>query len=332
MTNNQFFYSLTPDRVLEAVERADLKTTGVCYALNSLENRVYEVELEDRSRVVGKFYRPGRWPDETILDEHRLLLALQKEEIPVCAPIVFGESPSTLHHTEEGIRFTLFPRTGGRSPDEILRDDYEQLGRLLARIHNISAAIDLKHRPTLSPQYYGRDNLELILERCQMPAGLAGRYRHAVERFIDIAEEEFKARLSGIKQFVTHADCHRANLLRGNDGFFFLDFDDSAIAPAVQDVWLLLPSRVKDCPSELESFLSGYEAFREFDPRQLGLIEVLRGLRYIRYAGWIASRMEDPAFKKAFPEFGSESYWEGQMLDILEQVELIERETNRVYH
>ncbi|PID38816.1 MAG: serine/threonine protein kinase [Proteobacteria bacterium] len=320
----RFFFSLTPEQILDAVESAGEQTTGVCYALNSLENRVYEVELEGGGRVVGKFYRPGRWSDETIRDEHRLLAALAEHEIPVCAPLRFGDPRDTLHHTREGIRFALFPRMGGRSPDELFADDYHQLGRLLAQIHNVSASLELQHRPALTPQTYGRDRLDDILAFGDMPAALEQRYAATVERLIELGEQRYARALEGTRLFVAHADCHRANLLR-RDGFYFLDFDDAAVAPAAQDLWLLLPARPTDCPKELEELLEGYEQFRSFDQRQLGLIEVLRGLRYVRYVGWVARRYEDPAFSRAFPHFGSETYWQQQLIDVAEQVELLER-------
>ncbi len=314
----EHFYTLTPELVLDAVERSGHFTTGLCYALNSLENRVYEVELEDRSRVVGKFYRPGRWSEETIRDEHRTLAALAEAEIPVCAPTAFDDG-DTLHTTEDGIFFALFPRTGGRSPDELIGDQFEQLGRLLGRIHNVTASLGLKHRPEISPQTYGDDCLEAILQHTEMPMGVLHRYSDAVKRLADLGRQRFE----GVETFAAHGDCHRANLLFGSQGWFFLDFDDMGIAPAVQDMWLLLPARAADCPRELDLLLEGYEQFRDFDHRTLGLIEVLRGLRYVRYAAWIARRWEDPAFPRAFPDWGTDRYWESQVADIYEQLALL---------
>jgi Ser/Thr protein kinase RdoA (MazF antagonist) len=345
------FFSLTPERVLEAVERANYQTTGVCYALNSLENRVYEVELEAdeaelRQRVVAKFYRPGRWSRQTILDEHRLLLALEQAEIPVCSPIAMWDG-ETLATTPEGIFFALFPRVGGRSPDELQIDEYEQLGRLIARIHNVSASLGLAHRPELSPATYGRGCLDTILENAKMSAGVEHRYRAACEQLIDIAAQRF----DGVERQLLHADCHRANLLRGRasgsrgngsrgheggnngggrDAFFFLDFDDSAVGPTVQDLWLLLPARPNDCPAELDELLTGYEQFRDFDRSTLRLVEVLRGLRYIRYAAWITERWNDPAFQRAFPHYGTDNYWEAQTSDVNEQLRLLLSEQQMV--
>lgn len=311
------FFSLTPDRVLRAVEEGGHATTGRCYALGSLENRVYDVELENGSRVVAKFYRPGRWTRESILDEHRLLFALADAEIPACAPFAFPDG-STLRATREGIWFALFPRVGGRSPDDLALADYEQLGRLLGRIHTVSAALDLPHRPELSPHTYGRQALADILERRILPPGVRHRYVDLVERLVAVAEKRFQ----GVETFVVHADCHRGNLLFGPSGWFFLDFDDAARGPAVQDLWLLLPSRPAQSPAELEALLSGYERFRKFDRGTLGLIEILRALRYVRYAAWIATRWEDPSFPRAFPHYGTDAYWEAQVADLDEQLRL----------
>jgi Ser/Thr protein kinase RdoA (MazF antagonist) len=310
------FFSLTPEAVLSAVERAGQGTTGLCYPLGSLENRVYEVELEDSSRVVVKFYRPGRWGRDTILDEHRLLAALGDAEIPVCAPLPLAGG-DTLTQTADGIFFTLFPRTGGRSPDELTGDAYAQLGRLLARIHNVSAHLGLVNRPTLSPATYGMECLATIeAARGGLPLGLAADYRRAVSQLVDLCTPLF----AEAETFVVHADCHRGNLLYGREGWFFLDFDDMARGPAVQDLWLLLPARAADCPQELEAMLTGYRQFRPLAASSLRLIEGLRGLRYVRYAAWVASRWDDPAFPRAFAEHGTEAYWQRQLTDLYEQI------------
>jgi Ser/Thr protein kinase RdoA (MazF antagonist) len=321
-TISRDFFSLTPERVLDAIEHSGRHTTGAVYALGSLENRVYDVELEDRSRVIGKFYRPGRWGRETILDEHQLLQALAEAEIPVCAPLPFPDG-TTLHETPEGISFALFPRVGGRHPEELSIEEYEQVGRLLARIHNVAASLDLSHRPAITPETYGVECLQTILELSSMAEGTRHRYQGSAERLIEIGRQRY----SGIDcSHVVHGDCHRANLLQDRGVFFFLDFDDMAFAPPSQDLWLLLPSRPADCPELVDVLVEGYEQFRPFDHRTLRLVEVLRGLRYIRYAAWIAARWDDPAFQRAFPQFGTDSYWEAQFVDVDEQVRLLERE------
>jgi len=312
------FYSLMPDTVLASVEEAGARTTGLCYALNSLENRVYEIELEDRSRVVAKFYRPGRWSFDAIMDEHRMLAALVDQEIPCCAPTPFSDG-ETIHTTQDGIFFSIFPKIGGRSPDELhsAHDHYAQIGRLLARIHNVGAGIELKHRPDISPKVYGTDRLELILSKASIAPGVSARYVAAVQALVVLGDQMYR----GVECIPLHGDCHRANLLHDQQ-WFFLDFDDMGIGPAVQDLWLLLPGRASECAAELEQMLEGYEQFREIDPGTIRLIELLRGLRYVRYAGWVAERWDDPAFKRAFPAWGSDRYWEGQTADVMEQVAL----------
>lgn len=318
MQELQHFFSLTPERVLGAVERIGESTTGLCYALNSLENRVYEVELENRRRVVAKFYRPGRWSQETIADEHRLLLRLVEEEIPACGPLEFPDG-STLQRTEEGIWFAVFPRRGGRAPEELGDLELEQLGRLLGRIHNIAAATELSHRPALSPKTYGSDCLAIILERAELSPGVRERYADAVRRLVALAEPMF----AGVPTQPVHADFHRGNILHTPEGWLVLDFDDMAWAPAVQDFWLVLPGRPSECPREVEALVRGYEQFRAFDHATLHLIEHLRALRYVRYAAWIAARWDDPSFPRAFPQWGTDNYWENQLADLNDQLGII---------
>ncbi len=315
------FFTLTPERVLEAVEEAGQRTTGLCYALNSLENRVFEVELDGGTRLVGKFYRPGRWSRAAILEEHRLLAALVENEIPAVAPLAFADG-ETLRQTPEGIWFALFPRCGGRCPEELDLAEYRELGRLLGRIHNVAARQQLQHRPLITPATYGREALAVILSHAPMPDVLRERYSAAVSALVALGERAF----AGVGLQPLHGDCHKGNLLRGRDGFFFLDFDDLGVGPAAQDLWLLLPGRRRDSRAELEALLEGYELFRAFERPTLRLIEILRGLRYVRYAAWIAQRWRDPSFPRAFPDFGGETYWHNQIADLYEQLRVIEDE------
>lgn len=313
------FFSLTPEHVLAAAETVGERTTGLCYPLGSLENRVYEIELDSGERVVAKFYRPGRWGEAALRDEHRLLRALVQLEVPVCAPRPFP-SGDTLAQTRAGIWFTVFPRTGGRSPDELTLDEFAQLGRLLGRIHNASAALGLEARPALSPATYGTGCLQTLIGSGLLTPSAQGPITQAVERLVAATTAAF----AQSAQLVVHADCHRGNLLRGRDGFFFLDFDDMASGPAVQDLWLLLPARPADCPQELAAMLAGYRQFRAFDGRELRLIEGLRGLRYVRYAAWVASRYDDPAFRRVFTDFGTEVFWQRLQNDLYEQLALLQ--------
>lgn len=313
------FYSLTPDEVLTAVEVSGHRTTGRCYALNSLENRVYDVELEEGDRVIVKFYRPGRWSKATILDEHRFLRACKDHEIPVCAPSVFPDG-STLQQTDAGIYYGHFPRVGGRAPDEMLPDDLEQLGRYIGRIHRLGASLDISHRPRLDPEVYGTRSLQVIMAQSTMSPGIRARYEAAANELITLAKDLWR----DVEMLPIHADLHRGNILKHpNTGWMLLDFDDMAIGPAVQDFWLLLPSRPVDCPNERDALLKGYEQFCAFDESSLRLVEVLRGLRYLRYAAWICERWTDPAFPRAFPQFGTDAYWEAQWIDLYEQIQAL---------
>lgn len=315
------FESLTPERILVAAEAAGGRATGRTWDLGALENRVSEVEMEEGPRRVVKFYRPGRHSTAAILDEHRLLKALAEDEIPVVPPLSLADG-RTLVEEPDGHRYAVFPKAPGRAPDELNLEEYGRIGELLARLHNVSSSLDLPHRPALSPSTYGAAAIERTLSLCSMPAGTRSRYEDAARRLVAAAERLF-ADVEG-PLFVVHADCHRGNVLSAQGRFFFLDFDDAARAPAVQDLWLLLPGRPRDHRAEVDAWIEGYEVFRPFDERTLDLVEALRGLRYLRYAAWIAERHADPAFKRAFPQFGTGGYWEGLVGDLHEQLVLLE--------
>ncbi len=321
------YFTLVPDEVLAAVEQFGGRTTGLCYPLGSLENRVYEVEREDGSRVVAKFYRPQRHSEAALLDEHRLLAALVDSEVPVCAPLLLPDGRS-LAQTEQGIYFTVFPRTGGRSPEELSDAQFAQLGRLLARMHNVSASLKLQHRPPLTPQTYGTQCLAAIVARDCLQPEIRQAYCEAVHMLVEAATPL----LADLPTFVVHADCHRGNLLNGRDGWFFLDFDDMAVGPAVQDLWLLLPARPSECPQQLEALVQGYEQFRPFDRRSLRCIEALRGLRYVCYAAWIASRWEDQTFVRTYAEWGTLAYWQRQVTDLYTQIRLLQAAATQSEH
>lgn len=317
--SGESFFRLSPDRVLEAVESGGFVPSGHCFALNALENRVYDVRLEDGRHVVAKFYRPGRWSREAILDEHRMLFALREAEIPVCAPIRCDDG-ATLHATG-GIHFALWPRTGGRSPDELRDGEIEVLGRLLARIHGVAEAVAIPHRRTLGTRELAEEPLALLEERGFLPPACRARYRAAVAEVVRVYDE----RASGIALQPIHGDCHLGNLLRGDEGWFFLDFDDMVVGPAVQDVWMLLPGRDAEAARQRRVFVDAYRQFRSFDERSWALVEPLRSLRFISYAGWIAKRWDDPCFPDAFPHFGTDDYWENETRDLEEQLDRIAR-------
>jgi len=313
----EFFFRLSPERVLQAVEAAGHVPSGHCFALNALENRVYDVRLEDGNHVVAKFYRPGRWARETILDEHRLLAALVEAEIPVCAPLSFPDG-DTLHEVED-IHYAIWPRTGGRSPDELSDDQIEVLGRLMARIHAIAADLGAPNRRILDPESVPLEALELLEDGDWLPPSCGARYVRAVESLVDV----YRERSRGVELQPIHGDCHAGNLLRGDDGWFFLDFDDMVVGPPVQDVWMLVPGRDAEADRQRRLLVESYRQFRDFDEGSFSLIEPLRGFRFVFYAGWIAKRWQDPAFPDAFPHFGTDQYWETETRDLEELVERI---------
>jgi Ser/Thr protein kinase RdoA (MazF antagonist) len=311
---SNFFYDLTPDIILQAVTESGFDPTGHCMTLNSYENRVYDLKLSDDSHIIVKFYRPGRWSETQIKEEHDFLLEIQAEEIPVCAPLGFPDQ-QTIHQIE-GIYFAVWPRTGGRACDELSDMDLQILARLLARIHNIGAAKKAEYRIELTGKTYGLEPLQFLEEHGFLPAQYKTRFRNAVEEIAAMYDHLSK----DVPFHRIHGDCHLGNLLHGREGWFFLDFDDFLRGPAVQDVWMLVPARDREGLRQREVFLEAYQQFRDFDSSWLRLIEPLRGLRYIRYAAWIAQRWDDPAFPAAFPHFGTDDYWQKETSDLEEVI------------
>ncbi len=318
------FLSLTPQKVLQAVEASGVRVNPLCYPLNSFENRVYEVECEDRTRVIAKFYRPGRWTRAQILEEHRFLAELGAAEIPVCPtrPFPDGETLSSIDH----ILYCLFHRTGGRAPDELDEALAERLGRLTARIHNVGAAAEAPHRVELSGDTMAREALDFLEANKRLPARLEPRYLDAANVIADTADE----RMRGVELHRIHGDLHAGNLLLRDGVFHVLDFDDMMTGPAVQDLWLLLPGRDAFTQRLRGIFVGAYEELRRFDRGTLRLIEPLRGLRMIHYAAWIARRWHDPIFPRTFVHFGTEAYWEEQTRDLEELVTVMRGEDGGV--
>jgi Ser/Thr protein kinase RdoA (MazF antagonist) len=312
------FLSLTPEKVLAAVEAAGLVTRPVCYPLNSFENRVYEIELADGGRVVAKFYRPGRWSEEQILEEHRFLAELDAEEIPVCPVRAFPDG-STLHSIE-GIFYSLADRRGGRAPDELDGALARRLGMLVGRLHTVAARRPAPSRPALTADHYVRRNLAWLVEHATLPRHLEDRYLAAAGAIADAADRG----MEGVPTHRLHADLHLGNVLLRDGLLRVLDFDDMVSGPAVQDLWLALPGRDDETLWLRQLFLEGYEHFRLFDRSTLRLIEPLRGLRLVRYAVWLARRWHDPAFQAAWPHFGTEEYWRQETETLEEQRAVVE--------
>ncbi len=327
-SETEFFLALTPEKILDSIEKSTgLRCTGRVLALNSMENRVYEVEIEldqppqnpSERFLICKFYRPGRWSFETILDEHKFLLELHEAEIPVVAPLKFLDG-KTLHSLSEcALYYTTFPKCAGRSPDELNDEQLAQVGRLMARMHGVGALHSAPHRMTLNPTTYGLDNLRYLIDTNSIPLHIASTYQSTVESICAKAEVLWKT----CKTQRIHGDCHFGNLIAGREGYSFVDFDDMINGPPVQDVWLVIPGRDQESRMQLEMLIEGYEMMRPFDRATLKLIEPLRALRFVHFSAWIARRWQDGAFPKAFPSFGTESYWRIQLADLQEQLSLI---------
>jgi Ser/Thr protein kinase RdoA (MazF antagonist) len=325
----KYFFELTPERILDAVEASGIRCTGRCLALNSMENRVYEVELEldesvklrtpsERFRIV-KFYRPGRWTETQILQEHEFLLDLKSAEISAVAPLPFADG-RTLHRAPGiDIWYAIFPKVGGRSPDELVGDQLDQIGRLLARIHQVGEKRTADERILLSPETYGLENLNYLLTSGAIPLDVRSRYQQVVEEICTMVKPWFAA----AKLQRIHGDCHLGNLLWGSEGPFFVDFDDMVRGPCAQDFWLLIPGRDEESNRNLNRMIAAYEQMRDFDWDTLRLIEPLRALRFIHFSAWIAKRWNDPAFTRTFTQYGTSRYWQEQLSDLEEQLELI---------
>lgn len=327
----RFFYELTPERILEAVERLGFRCTGRCMALNSMENRVYDVEIDvdepvqtasDRFRIV-KFYRPGRWTREQILEEHRFLLDLVDHEVTAVAPLALPDGQTLATIDDIGIHYAVFPRVGGRMPDELDDDQLLQMGRLIARLHNVGATRDAPTRIRLDPATYGRANLAFLLDEGLLPNAGRDRYRMLVERICELSEPWFVE--AGYQRI--HGDCHLGNVLHGNGGFFLIDFDDMVRGPCVQDLWLIVPGNDPSSRARLETLIEGYDQMRDFDRRTLKLIDALRALRVVHFSAWIGRRRADPAFQRVFPDFGTERYWFEDIANLQEQLGRIEAGT-----
>jgi Ser/Thr protein kinase RdoA (MazF antagonist) len=312
---------LTPDVVLDALSSVGLHGDGRLLALSSYENRVYQVQLEDlyegNDSVVAKFYRPGRWSDAQILEEHSFSAELMAAEIPAVGPLVLAGR--TLHE-HAGFRFSVSPRRGGRRPE---LDDFEVLewiGRFLARIHTVGAARPFVTRPQLDVQTFAIEPRDWLLAHDAIPLDVQGSWlKHCDEAIAMIAAA---LDTSPSRRIRLHGDCHPGNILWTPDqGPHFVDLDDACTGPAVQDLWMLLSGERRERTQQLGALVDGYEQFREFDRRELALIEPLRTLRLIHYSAWLARRWDDPAFPPTFPWFGSSDYWQGQVQMLQEQLE-----------
>ena len=323
MTNDavQAFSYLSPDTVLDAIESKGFECNGQLLALNSYENRVYQIGIEDQEPIIAKFYRPQRWTDQAILEELEFTTELDQNEIPVIAPIADQNGHYLSHH--HGYRFALFPRRGGHAPELDNPDHLEQLGRLIARIHNVGATKPFKHRQQLSIELLGETPRAYVLQSGLIPMELETAYATVTADLLNLLQACYQ-RAGRVTTLRLHGDCHPGNILNRGEQFFLLDFDDSRTGPAIQDLWMFLSGDRQNMTIGLSDVLEGYTRFREFNPAELHLIEALRTLRQIHYTAWIAKRWDDPAFPKAFAWFDTPRYWENHILELREQMSALQ--------
>lgn len=326
------YSALTPDCALDALDSTGLKADGRLLALNSYENRVYQMGVEEAAPgahpagdpgaapVVVKFYRPERWSDAAILEEHAYTIELAVREIPVVAPLVLNGA--TLH-THAGFRFAVYPKQGGRMPEFDRADTLQWMGRFLGRIHAVGAQAGFAERPALTLETFGTASRDFLRDGNWLPSDLVAAWDSVVEHALASVAICY-ARAGVVQAIRLHGDCHAGNVLWTESGPHFVDFDDSRMGPAVQDLWMLLSGERDEQQTQINDILKGYEDFMDFDPRELHLVEALRTLRLIHYAAWLARRWDDPAFPAAFPWFNTQLYWQARILELREQIALMD--------
>jgi Ser/Thr protein kinase RdoA (MazF antagonist) len=314
------FSNLSPDRILDAIDSVGITTDGRLLALNSYENRVYQIGVEDASPIVAKFYRPHRWDDVAILEEHAFVQNLADAEIPAVAPTSIAGK--TLF-TYQDFRFSIFPKHGGRAPELDQEGVLEWIGRFIGRIHSVGALSDFKHRPTLNIESFGAEPSTYLLNQGRIAKELETVYRGVVAQALDGVRRCYD-RAGDVVMLRLHGDCHMGNLLWTDAGPHFVDFDDSRMGPAIQDLWMMLSGEQDEMQKQFNEILLGYEDFYDFNPRELHLIEALRTLRLIHYSAWLAKRWDDPAFKVAFTWFNTQQYWQDRILELREQIALMD--------
>lgn len=320
MTASHPYSALSPDCVLDALDSIGLRGDGRLLALNSYENRVYQVGIEDDQPLVVKFYRPGRWSDDAILEEHAFTQELAAAEIPVVPALALQ---GTTLHRFDGFRFAVFTRHGGRAPELGDPAVLEWTGRYIGRIHAVGGARPFAHRPALDIDTFGSEPCDFLQASDFIPPDLKAAYAAIAAQALDGVRRCYD-RAGELPQLRLHGDCHGGNVLWTDAGPHFVDFDDARMGPAIQDLWMMLSGERAEQVRQMGDILAGYEDFCAFNPRQMHLVEALRTLRLIHYSAWLARRWDDPAFPAAFPWFNTQRYWQDRILELREQVALMD--------
>lgn len=319
---NHAFRGLDPDSILDALESTGLRSDGRVLTLNSYENRVYQIGVDNAEPVIAKFYRPGRWSDDAIIEEHAFTLALADSEIPVVPPTIL-DNGQTLHHFKSH-RFAVFVRRGGRTPDLNDGEQLEQLGRFVARIHAVGSEQPFAHRPQINLQTYCIDPSQYLLEHDVVPSEVRDAYEQLIQDLVS-GIEACQARAGEVKQIRVHGDAHWGNILWRDGIPHIVDFDDARNAPAVQDLWMFLAGERHEQVASLSYVIDGYQQFREFDARELHLLEAMRTLRLIYFTAWIGRRWDDPMFKTAFSWFDNPGWWREHMQTLHQQLDAMQQ-------